>query len=218
MQVEQKYKQMQCVYRKFVSSFIALDCHCLHWFSDQRRVWLGASSRCEYMAQNFCSVLTCSFYHVTHRLIRRKYIVNSWWRAKWWGVVRSLFSACMPGNKLGSAHYSCLVSLFTISCCAVFFKFHRFSIWILYLLVFFIYHTLKGSCELRYYLRRKSLCQILVKISGVKVAVYFCTKKYSTRWALGRFDGEVIRVNGVRYTYIYITAFWCFSIHPYIQQ
>ena len=31
-------------------------------------------------------------------------------------------------------------------------------------------------------------------MSGVKVAVYFCTKKYSTRGALGRFDGEVIRV------------------------
>ena len=30
-----------------------------------------------------------------------------------------------------------------------------------------------------------------------KVAVHFCTQKYLTRRALGRFDGEVIRVKGI---------------------
>ena len=85
--------------------------------------------------------------------------------------IMTVFSAYMSGNKLGSAHCSCLVSFFTISCCTVLFTFYRFSIWSLYLLVFFIYHTSKGSFELRYYLR-----QILIEISGVKV-VYFCTKK-----------------------------------------
>ena len=102
---------------------------------------------------------------------------------------------CLPVcNKLCSTHHSCLVSVFTISCCTVFLTFHRFSIWSLYLFVYFIYHTLKGNFTLWYYLRKKSECQILFEISGVKFAVYFCTKKYST-WALGRFDADVIRVN-----------------------
>ena len=84
-----------------------------------------------------------------------------------------------------------------------FFTFNRFSIWSLYFLefrylislyIFFIYHTLKGSFGLWYYLRKKSVCQILIEISSVKVLlVHFCTKKFSTRGALGRFDDEVKR-------------------------
>ena len=35
----------------------------------------------------------------------------------------------------------------------------------------------------------------LLKYQVLKLLVYFCTKKYSTQEALGRFDGEVIRVN-----------------------
>ena len=60
-----------------------------------------------------------------------------------------------------------------------------------------IYRALKGSFELWYYLRKKSVCQILIEISGVRVAVHFCTKKYSTRGALERFDCEVIRVKHI---------------------
>ena len=34
----------------------------------------------------------------------------------------------------------------------------------------------------------------LLKYQVLKLLVHFCTKKYSTRGALGRFDGEIIRV------------------------
>ena len=193
-QEEQKYKQIQSVYAKIITSFTALDSHFFQWFSDRRSVWLRESSRCESIPRNTCSVLT-SFLSCRHRLIRHKDIINSWWRAKWWWIIRSLFSGCMSGNKLGSAHHSCLASLLTISCCTVFFTFYRFSIWSVYLLVFFIYHALKGSFELGYYLRKKSACQILIEVAVLKLLVHFCTKKYSTRGALGRFDCEVIRIN-----------------------
>ena len=108
----------------------------VQWFSDRHSAWSCVSCS-EYMPRNTSSVLTGSFYHVAHRLIRHKDIVNSWWRTKWWWVIRSLFSACISGNKLGSAHHSCLTSLFTIRCCTVFFTFRRFSIWSLYLVLFF---------------------------------------------------------------------------------
>ena len=66
--------------------------------------------------------------------------------------------------------------------------------WSLYLLLFFVCHALKASFELRYYLCKKSVCQMVFEISGVKVACALCTNKYSIRGALGRYDGEVIRV------------------------
>ena len=118
------------------------------------------------------------FLSFRHWLITHKDIINSWWREKWWWIIRSLFSTCMSSNKLGSTHHSCLASLFTVSCCTVFFTFYRFSIWSLYLLVFSIYCVLKGSIEHWYYLRKKSVWQILIAMSGVKVAVHFYTKKY----------------------------------------
>ena len=184
---------MQTVYRKTVTSFTALDCHCLQWSSDRRRVWLRVSSRCEYMPQNFCYVLTDSFYHVARRLIRHKVIIDSWWRTKRWWVITSLFSACRSVNKLGSAHYSCLVSLFTISCCTVLFTFHRFSIWSLYLLVFlFIIHW-KEALNFDIIYERSLYAKYLLKYQGLKLFVYFYTKNYSTRGTLGIFDGEVIR-------------------------
>ena len=58
-----------------------------------------------------------------------------------------------------------------------FFKLNRFSIWSLYLLVFFIYHTLKRSIELWYYLCKKSVCQMVLEISGIKVACAFLRPK-----------------------------------------
>ena len=35
----------------------------------------------------------------------------------------------------------------------------------------------------------------------LKLLVYLCTQKYSTRGALGRFDGEVIRVKDTELSY-----------------
>ena len=65
-------------------------------------------------------------------------------------------------------------------------KFINFSI-------FFIYHTLKGSFELCYYLWKKSVCQMVIEISGGKVACAVLHKEIFNRGVLGRFDGEVIR-------------------------
>ena len=186
---------MQSVYLKIVTSSSALDCHCLQWSSDRRRVWLRVSSRCQHMPQNICFALTGSFLHVAHRLIRHKDIINSWWRGKWWWVTRSLFCACISGNKLGSAHYSCLVSLFTISCCTVFFSFHRFSIWSRYLLEFFLFiiHW-KETLNFDIIYERNLYAKYLLKYQVLNCLGYFCTKKNSTRGALGRFDGKVIRI------------------------
>ena len=52
------------------------------------------------------------------------------------------------------------------------------------------YQTLTGSLELWYYLCKKSVCQMVIEISGVKLACAFLHKKYSTLGPLGIFDGE----------------------------
>ena len=113
-------------------------------------------------------------------------------------MIMSYRISLQSGNKLGSVYHSCLISLFTISYCTVFFTFHRFSIWSIYLLIFFLFiiHW-KETLHFEIIYASSLYAKYLLKFQVLKLLVYFCTKKYSTRGALGRFDGEVIRVKEI---------------------
>ena len=63
----------------------------------------------------------------------------------------------------------------------------------IYVFWYFVYYTLKAlNIDITH--ARSLYVKWLLKYQVLKLLVYFCIKKYSTRDALGRFDGEVIRI------------------------
>ena len=78
---------------------------------------------------------------------------------------------CWLASCVGVSHFECCLTWRT-----VFFAFDKISIPSLYLLAFCIYHSLKGTFELLYYLYKKSVCQMVIEVSGAKVAGAFLHK------------------------------------------
>ena len=126
--------------------------------------WINIGRKCKYIGKYSVGRLP------TSPLICQ--LSAGWRRVR----VRDVVSAVSPHCRLCEC---CLIWR------TVLITFSRFSIWS-------FYHKLKGSFELWFYLCKKSVCQMVIEISGVKVACAFFHKEIKTREAVGRFHGRLL--------------------------